>query len=144
MQKGTTPPPSSCTVLLRNNMIRYVHLPNKIKLGRHSTQMILLPCPGRGWGVTHSDLTHFDLKEVLWKATNATGFAWCHLGEAVFMPIAPHPHPMLATTLLQVPQSFLSPSTLGMGPLPLHHMVSTSVLEQLLSSSCLSVMVCGH
>lgn len=82
--------------------------------------MILLPCPVRGWSITH------DLKKVLWKRTNAAGLAWCDLGEK-----APRPCPTLATTLLQILQSFLPSSAVGMGPLPLRHMMSTSVPGQL-------------
>lgn len=131
--KRVPSPPGAHMVLLRNNLVMYMHLQDKITLGRHSTQMILPPCPGRGRVVTRS-----DLKDVLWKETNTAGFAWCHLGEAVFITIAPHPHLMLVTTLMQVPCAFLPPLASGMGPLPLHH------IGVHLSSVCDSVVERTH
>lgn len=122
--RGPTPPPHSCMLLLQNSLIRYMHLPNKIKLCRHSTQRILLPCPGRGWSSMHA-----DLRKVLWKATNAAEFAQYQWGEAVIMATAPCPHLVLATALLQVPLPPPFPPQ-GMEHLPLHHTVPTSALDQ--------------
>lgn len=118
-------------VLLRNSLVTYMHLQDKITLGRHSTQKILPPCPGREWVVTCS-----DLRDVLWKETNAAGFVWYHLGEAVFITIAPHLHLMLVTTLMQVLRAFLPPLASGMGPL--HH------IGVHLSSVCDSVVERTH
>lgn len=123
--KRASPPPSACMVLLRNDLVRCIHLSNMIRLGRHSTPIILLACPGR-----EQTISHCDLSDVLRKEANITNFAWCHLDEAVFMTLAPCLHLMIATTPVQVLQSFLPPLTLGMGLLPLHHMASTFVLDQ--------------
>lgn len=123
--KRASPPPNVCMVLLRSNLVRCIHLSNMFKLGQHSTHIILLPCPGRGW-----TFTHCDLDDVLRKEANTTGFVWCHLDEAVFVTVAPCLHLMIATTPVQVLQSFLPPLTLGMGLLPLHHVASTLALDQ--------------
>lgn len=129
--KGPTPPPPACTLLLQNNLIRYMPLPNKIKLVRHSNQRLLLPCPGREQSITHA-----DLRKVLWKATNAGGFAQYQRGEAVIMATASCPLLVLATTPLQVPLPPPFPPQ-RMEHLPLHH----TVPHQLLSSPACLLLV---
>lgn len=70
-----------------------------------------------------------DLRKVLWKATNAAGFAQYRWSEAVIMATAPCPHLVLATTPLQAPLPPPFPPQ-GMEHLPLPHWVPTSAFEQ--------------